>query len=71
MIKNHDDLDVQQTLDQIKLSITKAGGEIDYVEAVDAESLEPLDGFGEGQEIRLLAAAYFGEARLIDNMGPK
>ena len=70
-IKDNRLLSVKETLEQIAVSIRKAGGEIDYVEAVDAYSLEPLDDFNGDQEIRLLAAAYFGKARLIDNMGPE
>ena len=70
-IKVNSHLDVKETLAQIELTITKSGGEIDYVEAVNAQTLEPLDDFSSQQEIRLLAAAFFGKARLIDNMGPE
>ena len=70
-IKANPRLAVKETLEQIALTITKSGGEIDYVEAVNAETLEPLDDFSSQQEIRLLAAAFFGKARLIDNMGPE
>jgi pantoate--beta-alanine ligase len=41
-------------------------GPIDYVAYVDSETLEPLDRFREGG--RLLAAAFLGEVRLIDNL---
>jgi len=44
------------------------GAEIDYLEIVDAESLEPLAAFGVA-EPRLLAAVRFGKTRLIDNVG--
>jgi len=44
------------------------GAEIDYLEIVDAESLEPLSEFG-GATPRLLAAVRFGRTRLIDNVG--
>jgi pantoate--beta-alanine ligase len=40
---------------------------IDYVSAVDAESLEPIDRI-EDNEVVLAAAAYFGKVRLIDNI---
>ena len=41
-------------------------GPIDYVAYVDGDSLEPLDEFREGG--RLIAAAFLGKVRLIDNM---
>ena len=44
---------------------------LDYVSAVDPASLQDLpDGpIGEGQGCRLLAAAWMGSTRLIDNLG--
>lgn len=41
---------------------------LDYFEIVDASTLEPLESFG-ANEPRLLAAAFFGKTRLIDNVG--
>ena len=41
-------------------------GPIDYVAYVDGDSLEPLDQVRQGG--RLIAAAYLGNVRLIDNM---
>jgi len=41
-------------------------GQIDYVAYVDGDSLEPLDHYQQGG--RLIAAAYLGGVRLIDNM---
>lgn len=40
---------------------------LDYFEIVDASTLEPLQSFG-ANEPRLLAAAFFGKTRLIDNV---
>jgi pantoate--beta-alanine ligase len=40
---------------------------VDYVAAVDGETLEPLDGYRRGA--RVLAAATIGGVRLIDNVG--
>lgn len=40
---------------------------LDYVEVVDALTLEPIDPLR--GEVRLLVAARFGSTRLIDNMG--
>ncbi|MFP5327548.1 MAG: pantoate--beta-alanine ligase [Acidimicrobiia bacterium] len=42
---------------------------LDYAEAVDAASLEPIQTLS--GEVRLLVAARLGKARLIDNMGVK
>lgn len=41
-------------------------GRIDYLEAVDAESLQPVDAVQ--RPVLLAAAVFFGECRLIDNM---
>jgi pantoate--beta-alanine ligase len=41
-------------------------GPIDYVAYVDGDSLEPLDRYREGG--RLIAAAFLGKTRLIDNI---
>jgi pantoate--beta-alanine ligase len=41
---------------------------LDYFEIVDATTLEGIEEFG-GGEPRLLAAAFFGKTRLIDNAG--
>lgn len=41
---------------------------LDYFEIVDAASLEAVESFGQA-ELRLLAAAFFGKTRLIDNVG--
>jgi pantoate--beta-alanine ligase len=41
--------------------------DLDYAEVVDAATLEPLDPLR--GELRLLGAARFGRARLIDNVG--
>ena len=41
--------------------------ELDYVEVVDAATLQPVEPLA--GELRLLAAARFGRARLIDNVG--
>lgn len=41
---------------------------LDYFRIVDSASLEPLEALGQGHP-RLLAAAFFGKTRLIDNVG--
>ena len=40
---------------------------LDYVAAVDADSLEPIDIIGDNETV-LAAAVYFGKVRLIDNI---
>lgn len=45
-----------------------APARLDYFEIVDAETLEPLADFA-GKTPRLIAAAFFGKTRLIDNVG--
>lgn len=42
---------------------------LDYVEVVDSDLLTPLTTIPSGPEVRLLIAARFGRARLIDNLG--
>ena len=41
-------------------------GPVDYVAYVDAQTLEPIDNYREGG--RLIAAAFLGKVRLIDNI---
>ena len=51
----------------IRSRIAEAGfGTIDYVELCDAETLEPVTAVS--RPARLLAAAWMGKARLIDNV---
>ncbi|QTL05403.1 pantoate--beta-alanine ligase [Aquabacter sp. L1I39] len=50
-----------------RAAISEAGLKVDYVEARHAETLAPLN--GAGGPIRLLAAAWLGTTRLIDNIG--
>jgi pantoate--beta-alanine ligase len=54
-------------LDAGRKAIAEAGLELDYFEARNAETLEPLSAAGE--PIRLLIAARLGMTRLIDNIG--
>ncbi|AWK85310.1 pantoate--beta-alanine ligase [Azospirillum thermophilum] len=54
-------------LDAARMRIAAAGfSSIDYVELRDAETLEPVDSLT--RPARLLAAAWLGKARLIDNV---
>ena len=59
---------VAKLTDAAKARITAAGFEkIDYVEVRDAETLKPFDP-GSGRALRVLAAAWLGKTRLIDNV---
>lgn len=58
---------IAAVLDQARKAIGRAGLELDYFEARNAETLEPLEAAA-GEPIRLLAAARIGATRLIDNI---
>src|SRR6201987_2654546 len=58
---------IAKVLDQAREAIGRTGLELDYFEARNAETLEPLKATA-GEPIRLLAAARIGATRLIDNM---
>ena len=59
--------DVAAALDEATQQLGDAGfGPIDYVAYVDGDTLEPLETYREGG--RLIAAAFLGKVRLIDNM---
>lgn len=63
---------VNEALTEARARIVQAGFDrLDYVSAVDPESLEDLPGetLTSGQDARVLAAAWMGKTRLIDNMG--
>jgi pantoate--beta-alanine ligase len=40
-----------------------------YVELVDASTLEPIDSLAFAKQARILLAAFLGTTRLIDNIG--
>ena len=61
-----DNVDAKKTLKTLSDAIAKAGLKVDYVEAVDSETLEPVKKIGKGTTV--LVAAYCGKTRLIDNM---
>ncbi len=56
----------EQALARIRAMIKKAGGKIDYVEALNRENLLPVRFLGRGT--CLLVAVFFGKTRLIDNI---
>ena len=56
-----------KTLAGLRSSLEKSGLEVDYVECVDAETLEPRKTPKKG--CCVLVAVYCGKTRLIDNRG--
>ncbi|MFT3730214.1 MAG: pantoate--beta-alanine ligase [Hyphomicrobium sp.] len=60
--------DIPTGISTAKRKLTSAGfGKIDYVEVRDAETLEPVPN-SSGRPMRVLAAAWLGKTRLIDNV---
>jgi pantoate--beta-alanine ligase len=59
--------DPGQVIEGVVDSLKQAGfGRVDYVAFVDSDTLDPLDSYRDGG--RLIAAAFLGGVRLIDNM---
>ena len=58
---------ITDVVDKASATIAQAGLELDYFEARNAETLEPLKASA-GEPIRLLTAALIGRTRLIDNI---
>nr|CAB3497444.1 unnamed protein product [Digitaria exilis] len=56
----------QQIKDQIVQTLEEAGGQVDYVEVVEQESLTPVKRIDRPAVI--CVAAWFGKVRLIDNI---
>ena len=50
-----------------RTKLTKAGFKVDYLTARNADTLKPAKSLDE--PIRLIAAAWIGKTRLIDNIG--
>ncbi len=50
----------------VRRALEEASARIDYVEVIDPDSSRPVERAGSGS--RLLAAAFFGTTRLIDNV---
>ena len=55
-----------KSLKGLRAELEKAGLKVDYVECVDAETLEPRKKIAKG--CCVLVAAYDGKTRLIDNI---
>jgi pantoate--beta-alanine ligase len=53
---------------QARSMLTAQKFKVDYLEIVDADTLEPVENWDGEQSLVVLAAAFLGEVRLIDNM---
>lgn len=61
-------VDTEVLINFVSEAIEAAKGKVDYVEIRSAETLENLEGVIEqGSNARMILAAYFGQARLLDN----
>lgn len=61
--------EAQAIVDAIRNALSQASdGDVEYVEVVDARSLQPIDRLRPGQEVLAAVAVYFGDTRLIDNV---
>jgi pantoate--beta-alanine ligase len=58
--------DIDQAISNAKEFLRAAGLEPDYLEVREASSLKPVN--SDDKSLVILAAAYLGKARLIDNM---
>lgn len=56
----------EQLKNQIVQTLTEAGGQVDYVEIVEQESLVPVEIID--RPVVICVAAWFGKVRLIDNI---
>jgi pantoate--beta-alanine ligase len=52
----------------VSLLATEDGIQLEYIEVVDARTLQPLTEIGEHQEVALCIAAWLTDVRLIDNL---
>jgi pantoate--beta-alanine ligase len=65
--KDSEKKSAQEIVDLVGKEISEASvAKIDYVEVVDAETLQPIDSVGANRV--LAVAVYFGKTRLIDNI---
>ena len=70
LVGNANDVVSRPALEHIMANMlsTVEGLEIDYAVALDADTLQPADSYGKGDEVALLIAVFLGSTRPIDNM---
>eukprot|EP00894_Picocystis_sp_ML_P000367 jgi/Pico_ML_1/50884/g2014.t1 len=59
--------DAKAIVSAVQEAIQHNGGQVDYIEVVDATSLEPVQEVGASPAL-IAVAAQFGDVRLIDNL---
>ena len=67
IIRLNQGCNLKEAVDFVKDALSSSGGAVDYVRVVDCETLEILEEKS-NKPMRLLVAAKYGPARLIDNM---
>ncbi|CAL8470226.1 g9768 [Coccomyxa elongata] len=60
-------VDAEELHDAVATRVSEAGGRVDYVEVVDASTLEAVEDASK-QRTLIAVAAFFGSVRLIDNI---
>jgi pantoate--beta-alanine ligase len=65
-LRNADLCTIPAIINRVNVAITNAGGLVDYVELLDADTLEAV--VESSSQLLLAVAAFFGKTRLIDNV---
>lgn len=65
-LRNADLCTIPAIINRVNAAITNAGGLVDYVELLDADTLEAV--VESSSQLLLAVAAFFGKTRLIDNV---
>ena len=66
--ENYKDFSPQALIKTIKERFEDEPLELEYVEVVDQENLQPLNSWSEARHARIFMAAYLSGVRLIDNL---
>ena len=63
-----EEVDAGRVIASVSDAITASGGEVDYVEVVDQQSLRAVTVIVPGQPVVIPVAAKYGDVRLLDNV---
>ena len=58
----------EKLIDDITAEISSAGGDVEYVELTDSDTMLPAVALESGKSFTIAVAARFGGTRLIDNI---
>ena len=58
----------EKLIDDITAEISSAGGDVEYVELTDSDTMLPAVALAPGKSFTIAVAARFGSTRLIDNI---